>query len=145
VKIEAELIAANTNTVLRALDFNTKFKLVAYAAANAILIMDPYFKPKSHGSRQVPKVLFTLSGHKERVNGVQWLSDTLLVSISADMSFIIWGFEGENSSDPESWKVKKVFENAHSATINYLRTYSTSDELYLLTMCADGRMKLWYG
>ena len=36
------MISANTNTVLRALDYNTTHKLVAYAAANSVLIMDPY-------------------------------------------------------------------------------------------------------
>lgn len=42
LEFEQEFITANTNTTLRALDFNKHNKLVAYSAANSILIMDPY-------------------------------------------------------------------------------------------------------
>ena len=65
VSIDNLMIAANCNTTINALDFNATNKLVAYAAANSILIMDPY-----HLEGNIPKVLFSLKGHQERVNAV---------------------------------------------------------------------------
>ena len=41
-KIENMMIAANVNTVINGLDFNRTHKLIAYAAANSVLILDPY-------------------------------------------------------------------------------------------------------
>ncbi len=72
----------------------------------------------------VPKVLFTLKGHSERVNGVMWLGAHILVSISADKSLIIWSFENENPKNPLNWTLKRTFANAHTEAINYLRTYN---------------------
>jgi hypothetical protein len=37
------MIAANCNTTNNALDYNQKTKLIAYAAANSLLILDPYY------------------------------------------------------------------------------------------------------
>lgn len=48
------MIAANANTVLRAMDYNLTYRLVAYAAANAVLIIDPYAKPAGADGRVVP-------------------------------------------------------------------------------------------
>ena len=59
------MIAANCNTVQNAISYNKQHKLVAYAAANAVLILDPY-----HDKGAIPKVLFSLKGHSERVNAV---------------------------------------------------------------------------
>jgi len=87
VSIENLMIAANCNTVVNALDFNPKTKLIAYAAANSILILDPY-----HVNGNVPKVLFSLRGHTERINGLQWLNERSLVSVSTDKSLIVWAF-----------------------------------------------------
>ena len=42
VKLENLMIAANCNTTTNTLDFNPSKKLIAYAAANSILILDPY-------------------------------------------------------------------------------------------------------
>ena len=42
IKLENLMIAANCNTTTNALDFNPSKKLIAYAAANSILILDPY-------------------------------------------------------------------------------------------------------
>ncbi len=36
------------------MDFNSTYKIVAYAAANAVLIMDPYAKPAGPDGRVVP-------------------------------------------------------------------------------------------
>lgn len=66
--IQNLMIAANCNTVVNALDFNKSLQLVAYAAANSILILDPYHRIE--GAKQVPKVLFSLRGHQDRVNGL---------------------------------------------------------------------------
>lgn len=43
ITIENLMIATNVNTVTSGLDFNKSNKLVAYAAANSVLIMDPYY------------------------------------------------------------------------------------------------------
>jgi WD40 repeat protein len=88
------MIAANCNTVMKAFAFNRAHKLIAYAAANSILILDPY-----HINSSVPKVVFSLRGHSERVNGVEWLNENTLVSISADKSLIFWSFT--LGSDPK--------------------------------------------
>eukprot|EP00347_Sterkiella_histriomuscorum_P000283 403376473 len=145
------MISANTNTVLRALDFNQENKLVAYSAANTILIMDPYYTSDQSDSqdqqKQVPRVLFSLKGHSDRVNSVQWINSNTLVSISSDKSLIIWGFEGENGRLPENWTFKKIYQNAHDTDINYLRTYKheQNNELYVHSMCRDGTLKVWQG
>jgi WD40 repeat protein len=81
------MIAANCNTVINGVAFNKTFRLAAYAAANSILILDPY-----HVNGSIPKVLFSLRGHSDRVNGLQWLNDHTLVSVSTDKSFIVWSF-----------------------------------------------------
>lgn len=57
------MIAANCNTLHYAVCFNKATKLIAYVCGNTILIMDPY-----HINGNVPKVLFSLKGHTERVN-----------------------------------------------------------------------------
>jgi WD40 repeat protein len=134
------MIAANVNTVINGLDYNPSLELVAYAAANSVLILDP-----KHTQGKIPKVLFSLRGHQERVNGVQWLTATSLVSISTDKSLIVWSCGAPR--DPSSWTQHKSIENAHGqAAINYLRTLALSEEeLYVLTMCAGGTLKLWQG
>lgn len=89
--------------------------------------------------------MFTLKGHTDRVNGVQWLNDRILVSISADKSIIMWSFENEDPLNPVNWTLKRHFADAHDSIINYMRTYTVNDELYLLTMCSNGTMKVWQG
>ena len=109
VKLENLMIAANCNTTTNALDFNASVKLIAYAAANSILILDPY-----HINDQVPKVLFSLRGHSERVNAVQWLNDRSLVSVSTDKTWIVWAFEeGKDPRKPESWTFMRRYSDAH--------------------------------
>jgi len=95
----------------------------------------------------VPKVLFCLRGHTDRVNAVQWINDSTLVSVSSDKSWIVWAFvEGKDPRDPESWNFMRRYAEAHDLAINYLRTYSpTEGELYVLTMCVGGTLKLWQG
>lgn len=44
VQVENILIAANSNTVFKAMDFNAKNRLVAYAASNSVLILDPFYQ-----------------------------------------------------------------------------------------------------
>lgn len=89
--------------------------------------------------------MFTLKGHTDRVNGVQWLNDRILVSISADKSIIMWSFENEDPLNTVNWTLKRHFADAHDSIINYMRTYTVNDELYLLTMCSNGTMKVWQG
>jgi WD40 repeat protein len=36
-------------------------------------------------------------------------------------------------------------EKAHEGTINYLSTYRFDNELYVITMCSDGKMTMWFG
>ncbi len=41
------MIAANANTVFKAMDYDTDNKLVAYAASNNVLILDPFHETAS--------------------------------------------------------------------------------------------------
>lgn len=142
IKINNLMIAANTNTVMSAIAYNKQEKLVAYGAANSVLIMDPY-----HINQSVPKVLFSLKGHTDRVNGVQWLTPNSLVSISADKSLIVWSYIlGSDPRDYNNWTYKKIYENAHTESISYLKAFSPNEhEHYFFTMCAAGNLKLWQG
>jgi WD40 repeat protein len=93
----------------------------------------------------VPSVKFSLKGHTDRVNGVQWINHRILASVSSDKSVIIWSFENEDPLNPLNWTMQRVFTDAHEGVINYLRSYTINDELYLTTMCSSGTMKLWQG
>lgn len=42
VQVENVMISANANTVFKAMDYQEEAKLVAYAASNSVLILDPY-------------------------------------------------------------------------------------------------------
>jgi len=89
-------------------------------AANSILICDP-----NGNGQNVPKVLFSLKGHLERVNGVQWLNENILVSISSDKSFIVWSFLADKEPrNYDNWAYKRVYNEAHELAINYLTTYT---------------------
>ena len=59
------MIAANCNTVPRAIAFNKEHKIIVYATSNALMVLDPYYKDGN-----IPKILFSLKGHTERVNSV---------------------------------------------------------------------------
>ena len=84
------MIAANANTVFKAMDYDRETKLVAYAASNSVLILDPYHETVEEGKTlATPKVLFGLSGHTTRINAVQWLTPELIVSIGGDEKVII--------------------------------------------------------
>ena len=71
--VSLDAIMANTNTVFKAISYNPTQKLTAYACANMVLIADTI------NSR---RVYFSLNGHENRVNCVQWLDSTNLVSVS---------------------------------------------------------------
>lgn len=65
------MIAANANTVFKAMDYDAESKLVAYAASNAVLILDPYHETVlTQTTLATPKVLFGLNGHTTRINAV---------------------------------------------------------------------------
>lgn len=36
---------------------------------------------------------------------------------------IIWGFDLSNGKEPTNWMLKKVYADAHSDAINYIRVY----------------------
>ena len=87
IQVTNESIACNLNTVFRAFDFESDSRLIAYASANLVCILDQY-----HFNEKYPKVLFTLNGHSERVNAVRWLSKDILISVSVDKSIIMWTY-----------------------------------------------------
>lgn len=92
--IENVMIAANSNTVFKAMDYEEESKLVAYAASNSVLILDPYYETarkvgEADTPLATPKVLFGLSGHATRINAVQWLAPDLIVSIGGDEKVVI--------------------------------------------------------
>lgn len=120
VSVDNMLITANVNTVQNSIAFNNKYKILAMTAANSILICDP----NGYG-QNVPRVLFSLRGHQERVNGARWLNDHILVSISSDKSFIVWSFtQGQEPRQYQNWSYKRVYSDAHEQAINYLTTYT---------------------
>jgi hypothetical protein len=55
-QVENLMIAANVNTVIHGLHYNPSQNIIAYAAANSVLILDP-----NHNG--YPKVLYSLRGH----------------------------------------------------------------------------------
>ena len=151
VRVENLMIAANANTVFKALDFDRKARLVAYAASNQVLILDPFHTTESEGHRlSTPKVLFGLTGHTTRINAVQWLTPNIIVSIGGDEKVIIaWTRqEGAAANNPDNWKATCRLQDAHDSTINYLTTLkseSPREDLYFTTMCSAGALKLWTG
>ena len=68
------MIAANSNTVFNAMAYQADCKLVAYAASNTVLILDPYHLTTygEHGEKSIPtpKVICSLNAHTTRVNAV---------------------------------------------------------------------------
>ena len=100
------MIAANSNTVFKAMDYQRRNKLVAYAASNSVLMLDPFAQtPQGEKMLSTPKVLFGLPGHSTRINAVQWLTENILVSIGGDEKMIIvWSKSADASAmNPESW------------------------------------------
>ena len=92
-RFENVMIAANSNTVFKAMDYEPETKLVAYAASNNVLMMDPFHQTARTEENleplATPKVLFGLTGHQTRINSVQWLNSRTLVSIGGDEKVII--------------------------------------------------------
>jgi len=85
-----------------------------------------------------PLVVLSLSGHKDRVNSVKWLSSSLLVSISSDKSVIIWTFEKGGIRDKSKWSIKQQIEKAHEEPVNFLTALNVDyqdKEMYFATMC----------
>lgn len=153
MQIESVMIAANANTVFKAIDYDQESKLVAYAASNQVLILDPFFKTARADADspllETPKVLFGLRGHTTRINAVQWLNTNLIVSIGGDEKVVtVWGrTAGADPRNPLSWRSIWTMKDAHPATINYLTTFKgeSDSDLYFTTMCSEGVLKLWAG
>jgi hypothetical protein len=59
-------VAYNINTVQKAFDFQAETGLIAAAVSNLVGIQD-------YHSGEHPRSLFTLNGHKGRVNAVRWI------------------------------------------------------------------------
>ena len=130
-------ILTNLNTVFGAFDHNQSNGLIAFASANLVCVLDQF-------TESSPKCLFTLKHHTDRVNSVQWISDSLLVSVSADKQIVIWCCEPGKERTEEGWAVRQVIKGAHEHPINYLASLRISDsELYFATMCLGGTTKLW--
>jgi WD40 repeat protein len=130
VQVENVMIAANANTVFKAMDYSPENKLIAYAASNSVLILDPYHETERQTGAPLvtPKVLFGLTGHTTRINAVQWLTKDLIVSIGGDEKLIIVWQKGDGAEgkDPASWSVGWKVKDAHPGTINYLTTYQAA-------------------
>ena len=106
--VGAKMIAANSNTVFNAIHYQEQSKLVAFAASNTVLVLDPFVKqPHAGGEISAPRVLFALNAHTSRVNAVQWLSPTSLVSIGGDEKLIVvWRCRAGKERDPEAWSAQ---------------------------------------
>ena len=143
VQIKNIMIAANANTIFKAMDYNQEVRLVAYAANNSLLILDPHHvtQREEDGATPLltPKVLFGLGGHTTRINAVQWLSSDLIVTIGGDEKVVIvWEkVQGMDARNPEAWREGWKTKNAHSATINYLTVLKGETQtFYFTTMCS---------
>jgi len=151
-RVVNKMIAANANTVFNAIDYEPSAKLLAYAASNTVLILDPTcttatLRSSTRTSIQTPKVLFALNTHTTRVNGVQWLSPSVIVSIGGDEKVIVvWRADGDSRA-PTSWKAHQVIpgeESGHKATLTHLRAfYVSEEEQYFTTMDVGGDLRLW--
>ena len=83
------MIAANSNTVFKAIAHCKTTGMVAYCAQNTVLMLDPEHSKKENVN--TPKVLFSLNAHETRINSVQWIQPGIIVSIEGDAkSFVIW-------------------------------------------------------
>ena len=149
------MIAANSNTVFNAMAYQAENRLVAYAASNTVLLLDPYHETAhaeaggTQKSLQTPKVICSLNAHTTRVNAVGWLTKNLLVSIGGDeLCIVVW--ESADPRRPDSWTVKQRIEGAHKGTLTQLTTYSTivddgARENYFVTIDSEGTIKVWAG
>ena len=132
ITVEPISIATNLNTVFGAFDYSAENDLIAYASANLICIMT---------LEKQPKVLFTLNGHKDRVNSVRWLSKTCLLSVSADKTIRQWRCEGD-VRNWDSWKNVQTVE-AGTKSVNYLKVLKQEAFSFVLTGSLDGNIKLF--
>jgi WD40 repeat protein len=141
--VKNAMIAANANTVFNAIDYERTTKLVAYAASNSVMILDPTLVSDKY---RLPKVLFVLNAHTTRVNAVQWLSPNSLVSIGGDEKLIVvWTCSQARVG--ETWKVHQLIGSeisGHSSTLTHLRAYRVSEnEQYFTTMDVGGDLRVW--
>ena len=92
-------------------------------------------------------MLFTLNGHKERVNSVAWITRSHLVSVSSDGDIVVWEVDPANILDGASYKISQRFEKAHEGTtINYLTHLNigkADEEVYFATMGVNGSLNFY--
>lgn len=154
-KFKNVMIAANANTVFNSMAYQAQNRLVAYAASNTVLLLDPYHETQLEDVKSqqrnisTPKVICSLNAHTTRVNAVGWLTKNLLVSIGGDeMCIVVW--ESADPRRPDAWKVKQKIEGAHKGTLTQLTTNAIvcddgSIETYFVTVDSVGTSKLWAG
>ena len=71
IHVKNLMIAANANTVFNAVSYQSGSKLIAYAASNTVLILNPFSKDERDGKCiAAPKVIASLNKHTTRVNAV---------------------------------------------------------------------------
>jgi WD40 repeat protein len=131
--VSPQMIAANANTVFNAVSYNDELQLIAYAASNTVLVLDPTTTCESNGRHlSMPRVLFALNAHTSRVNSVQWLNQTTLVSIGGDEHLIVvWRCDLDKARNPASWRVHQQIPgetSGHKNTLTYLCAYHVSDQ-----------------
>jgi len=67
------MIAANANTVFKAIVHCKETGMVAYCAHNTVLMLDPTYSNSKEEKKEninTPKVLFSLNAHETRINAV---------------------------------------------------------------------------
>ena len=77
----------------------------------------------------------TLTGHSDSVNAVKFLNNGLLASASRDKSIKLW--------ELISFTNIATKQNAHSQSINSLKTSLKSIKNYLISSGADKNIKIW--
>lgn len=114
-----------------------KNNIFAYAAQKFVALYDPIKN----------KVIATLKGHSERVNGVRWIphdSDSnfghehQLVSVGVDGLLIVWTLNKESFQ----YESHQVLKN-HSQSVTSVSVISNTECSFIGCTSADGTVSIW--
>lgn len=112
IDLQIEMISANCNSTLNAINYSKSWNVIAFASANLIHIYDCVLR----------KTVLTLKGHTARVNSVKWINclTPLIASIGSDGKCIIWScLSKERLFDAKSWiKISEIKSNQDLSSIN---------------------------
>ena len=134
--VDCCFVAANANTVPRALDWLPGSRLVCFAAANLVHVATP------------ERILFSLPGATGRINMLQWLPlapAPHIAACSAAGELLIW--KSESGADPglhTSWALLLRRQIAKAAPVNYLRALLLEEPLSLSPSHSPSSQRVGY-